>query len=89
MWLTITFVSYVLLTQFHYTGTAFAQETNASMISSNGTDSTNANGISTSMPRDVQDVFVRSIVGLEKAEFIRYGYAVEYDCIDALTVSLF
>ena len=47
MWLTITFVSYVLLTQFHYTGTAFAQETNASMISSNGTDSTNANGIST------------------------------------------
>jgi len=47
MWLTITFVSYVLLTQFHYTDTAFAQETNASMISSNGTDSTNANGIST------------------------------------------
>jgi carboxymethylenebutenolidase len=47
MWLTITFVSYVLLTQFHYTGTAFAQETNASMISSNGTDSTNANGILT------------------------------------------
>jgi len=47
MWLTITFVSYVLLTQFHYTGTAFAQETNASMISSNGTDSSNANGIST------------------------------------------
>lgn len=47
MWLTITFVSYVLLTQFHYTGTAVAQETNASMISSNGTDSTNANGIST------------------------------------------
>ena len=35
-----------LLTQFHYTGTAFAQETNASMISSNGTDSSNANGIS-------------------------------------------
>jgi carboxymethylenebutenolidase len=47
MWLTITFVSYVLLTQFHYAGTAFAQETNASMISSNGTDSSNANGIST------------------------------------------
>ena len=47
MWLTITFVSYVLLTQFHYTGTAFAQETNASMISSNGTDSSNANGILT------------------------------------------
>ena len=47
MWLTITFVSYVLLTQFHYTSTAFAQDTNASMISSNGTDSSNSNRIST------------------------------------------
>lgn len=41
------------------------------------------NGISTSLPRDVQDAFVHSIVGLEQAEFIKYGYAVEYDCIDA------
>ncbi|QDT38911.1 tRNA uridine-5-carboxymethylaminomethyl(34) synthesis enzyme MnmG [Stratiformator vulcanicus] len=37
------------------------------------------NGISTSLPRDVQDVMVRSIRGLERAEIMRYGYAVEYD----------
>jgi tRNA uridine 5-carboxymethylaminomethyl modification enzyme len=37
------------------------------------------NGISTSLPRDVQDQMVRSIRGLERAEIIRYGYAVEYD----------
>jgi tRNA uridine 5-carboxymethylaminomethyl modification enzyme len=41
------------------------------------------NGISTSLPKDTQDLFVKSIPGLEKAEFIRYGYAVEYDAIDA------
>jgi len=46
------------------------------------TDEIYVNGISTSLPREVQDHFVRSIAGLEKAEFIRYGYAVEYDCID-------
>lgn len=37
------------------------------------------NGISTSMPADVQDAIVRSIPGLERAEILRYGYAVEYD----------
>ena len=37
------------------------------------------NGISTSLPRDVQDEMVRRIKGLEKAEIMRYGYAVEYD----------
>ncbi len=42
-----------------------------------------ANGISTSLPWDVQEKFVRTIPGLEKAEIIRYGYAVEYDSIDA------
>jgi tRNA uridine 5-carboxymethylaminomethyl modification enzyme len=47
------------------------------------TDEIYVNGISTSLPRDVQESFVRSIVGLESAEFVRYGYAVEYDCIDA------
>ncbi len=41
------------------------------------------NGISTSLPEDVQERFVHSIPGLEKAEFIRFGYAVEYDAIDA------
>jgi tRNA uridine 5-carboxymethylaminomethyl modification enzyme len=47
------------------------------------TDEVYVNGISTSLPRDVQERFVHSIVGLENAEFVRYGYAVEYDCIDA------
>lgn len=41
------------------------------------------NGISTSLPQEVQEKFVRSIVGLEQASFIRFGYAVEYDCVDA------
>jgi tRNA uridine 5-carboxymethylaminomethyl modification enzyme len=40
------------------------------------------NGISTSMPPDVQDLIVRSIHGLECAEILRYGYAVEYDYAD-------
>ncbi len=37
------------------------------------------NGISTSLPRDVQDAMFRQIAGLENAEIMRYGYAVEYD----------
>ena len=37
------------------------------------------NGISTSLPRDVQDQIFRQIPGLEKAQIMRYGYAVEYD----------
>ena len=37
------------------------------------------NGISTSLPRDVQDAMFRHIPGLERAEIMRYGYAVEYD----------
>ncbi|MCA9054660.1 MAG: tRNA uridine-5-carboxymethylaminomethyl(34) synthesis enzyme MnmG [Planctomycetaceae bacterium] len=37
------------------------------------------NGISTSLPRDVQDEMIRAIRGLERAEIMRYGYAVEYD----------
>ena len=37
------------------------------------------NGISTSLPRDVQDEMFRYIPGLERAEIMRYGYAVEYD----------
>ncbi len=47
------------------------------------TDEVYVNGISTSLPKEVQEKFVRSIVGLEKAEFIRFGYAVEYDCVNA------
>ena len=37
------------------------------------------NGISTSLPRDVQDQMIHSINGLHNAEIMRYGYAVEYD----------
>lgn len=37
------------------------------------------NGISTSLPRDVQDRMIHMIPGLERAEIMRYGYAVEYD----------
>ncbi len=37
------------------------------------------NGISTSLPRDVQDALIPMIPGLECAEIMRYGYAVEYD----------
>ena len=37
------------------------------------------NGISTSLPRDVQDAMLRWIPGLEHAQIMRYGYAVEYD----------
>ncbi len=37
------------------------------------------NGISTSMPPDVQEDVIRSIPGLERALVLRYGYAVEYD----------
>jgi tRNA uridine 5-carboxymethylaminomethyl modification enzyme len=40
------------------------------------------NGISTSLPLDVQKAFVRTIPGLENAEIIRPGYAIEYDFID-------
>ncbi|MEL7284996.1 MAG: tRNA uridine-5-carboxymethylaminomethyl(34) synthesis enzyme MnmG [Pseudomonadota bacterium] len=48
------------------------------------------NGISTSLPRDVQDTFVRKIEGLEAVEILEHGYAIEYDYVDprALDVGL-
>ena len=45
-------------------------------------DTTNwvyCNGITTSMPKDVQDYMVHHIPGLEDAEILQYGYAIEYD----------
>ncbi len=41
------------------------------------------NGISTSFGADVQDIWIRTIPGLENARIARYGYAIEYDAIDA------
>jgi tRNA uridine 5-carboxymethylaminomethyl modification enzyme len=40
------------------------------------------NGLSTSMPAEIQDAMVRSIAGLEDAVMIRPGYAIEYDFVD-------
>ena len=45
------------------------------------TDEVYCNGISTSLPTDVQDAIVHLIPGLENARFIRYGYAIEYDMV--------
>ncbi|MBR1380445.1 MAG: tRNA uridine-5-carboxymethylaminomethyl(34) synthesis enzyme MnmG [Alphaproteobacteria bacterium] len=41
------------------------------------------NGISTSFGSDIQDLWIRTIPGLENARVARYGYAIEYDAIDA------
>lgn len=41
------------------------------------------NGISTSFGADIQDIWIRTIPGLENARIARYGYAIEYDAIDA------
>jgi tRNA uridine 5-carboxymethylaminomethyl modification enzyme len=48
------------------------------------------NGLSTSLPREVQDAMLRTIPGLERAEVLRYAYAIEYDFVspDQLKVSL-
>ncbi len=40
------------------------------------------NGLSTSLPADVQDAFLHTIKGLENVEIIRYAYAIEYDYVD-------
>jgi tRNA uridine 5-carboxymethylaminomethyl modification enzyme len=45
------------------------------------------NGMSTSMPIDVQEAMVASVPGLEHAEMIRPGYAIEYDAVDARELS--
>ncbi|MBE0567134.1 MAG: tRNA uridine-5-carboxymethylaminomethyl(34) synthesis enzyme MnmG [Krumholzibacteria bacterium] len=45
------------------------------------TDEIYVNGLSTSLPADVQEKMVRSVEGLERAELVRYGYAVEYDSV--------
>lgn len=44
-----------------------------------GSDEIYVNGMSTSLPADVQERMIRSVPGLEQAEIVRYGYAIEYD----------
>ena len=46
------------------------------------TDVVYPNGISTSLPADVQDAFIHTIKGLENVRIIRYAYAIEYDYVD-------
>ena len=41
-------------------------------------------GLSTSLPHDVQKAMYRTVKGLEHCEIMRYAYAIEYDCIDSL-----
>ena len=43
-------------------------------------------GFSTSMPYDVQEEMVHSVIGLENCKIIKYAYAIEYDAIDPLQV---
>ena len=45
-------------------------------------DTVYPNGISTSLPEDVQDSFLRTMPGLEKVSVMRWGYAIEYDYVD-------
>ena len=46
------------------------------------TDVVYPNGISTSLPADVQDAFIHTMKGLEDVEILRYAYAIEYDYVD-------
>ena len=48
------------------------------------TDEVYIQGMSSSLPEDVQDAFYRTIEGLEDLEIVRPAYAIEYDCIDPL-----
>lgn len=41
-------------------------------------------GMSTSLPHDVQEQMYRTLPGLENCRFAKYGYAIEYDCLDPL-----
>jgi len=51
-------------------------------------DTVYPSGISSSLPKDVQLGYVRSIEGLEQAEILVYGYAVEYDVVDTTELTL-
>ena len=52
------------------------------------TDEVYIQGMSSSLPEDVQEEFYRSIEGLEDLEIVRPAYAIEYDCIDPLALKI-
>ncbi|MEP5089593.1 MAG: tRNA uridine-5-carboxymethylaminomethyl(34) synthesis enzyme MnmG, partial [Paracoccaceae bacterium] len=68
------------------------KESHQIFLEPEGVDDTTVypNGISTSLPLDVQNDYLHSIFGLEKAEIVQPGYAIEYDYVDprALTSQL-
>ncbi|MFN4166640.1 MAG: FAD-dependent oxidoreductase, partial [Ferrovibrio sp.] len=51
-------------------------------------DTVYPNGISTSLPEEVQEQFIRSIPGLEKVRILQPGYAIEYDFVDPQQLDL-
>lgn len=51
-------------------------------------DTVYPNGISTSLPEDVQDAFIRTIPGLERVSILQPGYAIEYDHVDPRELSI-
>lgn len=46
------------------------------------------NGISTSLPEDIQEKFIKTISGLENCKISKYGYAIEYDCINPFNIKI-
>ena len=53
-----------------------------------GTEEMYVQGMSTSLPEDVQEAMYQSVPGLEDCKIMRNGYAIEYDCIDAADLKL-
>ena len=51
-----------------------------------GSNEVYVQGMSSSLPHDVQREMYRTVPGLEHARIMRYAYAIEYDCIDTLDV---